>query len=117
VVAKVQSLETPLLAQQHDHDAARPVETLAKELLNGVLGAPHWNAIDELEGRPKAMELRALVHVDYSIGRWGTAPHRIVQIALYPVENHLEDAKAAAKAFAAVTAPTTYCITMKRVRK
>ena len=34
VVAKVQTLEATLLAQQGDHHASGPVQTLAKELPN-----------------------------------------------------------------------------------
>lgn len=34
VVTEVQTLEPPLLGQKHDHDAARPVEALAKQLLH-----------------------------------------------------------------------------------
>ena len=34
VVAEVETLEPPLLGEQHDHDAARPVEALAEQLLH-----------------------------------------------------------------------------------
>jgi len=97
VVAKVQSLEATLLSQQYDHDAASPVQTFAEELLDGVLRSPDWNAINELQSRPKAMELRALIHVDNPVGRWRTTPHRVVQIALHAVENNFKNAEATAK--------------------
>ena len=34
VVTEVQTLEPPLLGEEHDHHAARPVEALAKQLLH-----------------------------------------------------------------------------------
>ena len=37
VVAEVQTLEPPLLGQEHDHHAAGPVEALAKQLLHREL--------------------------------------------------------------------------------
>ena len=33
VVTEVQTLEPPLLGEEHDHHAARPVEALAEQLL------------------------------------------------------------------------------------
>jgi hypothetical protein len=38
VVAEVQTLEPPLLAQQHDHDTARPVQTLPVSTILICLG-------------------------------------------------------------------------------
>ena len=37
VVAEVQTLEPPLLRQQHDHNTSRPIETLSKQLLHSEL--------------------------------------------------------------------------------
>ena len=34
VITKVQTLEPPLLGEEHDHHAARPVEALAEQLLH-----------------------------------------------------------------------------------
>ena len=43
------------------------------------------------------MELRALVDVDDPVGRGLPVPDRVLEEALDPVENHLEDAEAAAQ--------------------
>ena len=43
------------------------------------------------------MELRALVDVDDPVGRGLPVPDRVLKEALDPVEDHLEDAEAAAQ--------------------
>ena len=45
VVAEVQTLEPPLLGEQHDHHAARPVEALAKQLLHSKLVLSNYEKI------------------------------------------------------------------------
>ena len=42
VVAEVETLEPPLLGEQHDHDAARPVEALAEQLFHSELILSNW---------------------------------------------------------------------------
>lgn len=97
VVAKVEAVEAPLLAQKCDEDAAGPVEALAKHLLDGVLVFADGDAVDELQRRPQAVELAALVDVDDPVGRGLALPDGVVQVALDAVENHLEDGEAAAQ--------------------
>jgi len=69
-------------------------------LLNVELVLSNWNAVDELQGGPEPVELGALVDVDHPVGRRLAVPDGVVQVALNPVENDLEDGEAATKPFA-----------------
>ncbi len=51
------------------------------------------------------MEFGALVDVDDAVGGRFAVPNRIVQIALDPGQNHLEDREATTKPFAGQQVP------------
>ena len=92
VVAKIEAVESALLAQKRDHDASGPIEALAEQLLDVELVFADGDAIDELQGRPKPMEFGALVDVDDAV-RWRLPlPNGVgLEEALDTVEDDLEN--------------------------
>jgi hypothetical protein len=68
-------------------------------LLYVVLILPHGDTVDELQGRPQPVELRALVDIDDSVGRRFPVPDGVVQEAFDPGQDHFEDGETAAESF------------------
>ena len=56
-----------------------------------------WYTVDKLQGRPESVELRAFVDVDDPVGWRLPMPDSVLEEALDPVEDDLEDAEAAAQ--------------------
>ena len=92
MIGKIKSIETPILPQQSDHRAPRPVQPLSVHLsvicqfqLSPTAKIPFspvkvgkclldrrfvrlgGNAVDELNGRPKSVELLTFVNPDHSV--------------------------------------------------
>lgn len=78
VIAEVQTLEPSLLGEKDDHDTARPVESLAKQLLHSELIFSNWDTVDKLQGRPQPVELCALVNIQDSVSWRFPVPHSVL---------------------------------------
>lgn len=94
MVGKVEHLEALRLAEQRDEGAAGPVEALAEQLLDRVLGVADRDAKDKLQCRPNSIELDALVNVhDVVLRLLVTHPQALVlfEVTADTVQDRLED--------------------------
>lgn len=122
VVAEVQDVKSPLLSQEHDDHAARPVEAVPEALpaeqrgrvgsrrrdlkgadvllrysLHGELVRSHGDAVHELHGTPEAVELHTLVHVHHAVARQRPAPDWVIQEGAHSGQDDLKHGQAAAQ--------------------